>query len=309
DRPHGRRHPPRHGDDPRRDRVRPGEDGAARAARRRRRRRHGGLGLMALRVLVSEAIAPEGIDRLREAPGIEVTVGADWSREELLERIGGFDGLIVRSATHVDRELIEAAKGLKVIGRAGVGADNIDMEAATKRGLLVINSPEGNTVSTAEHTIAMLTALARSIPQAYAALVREKKWDRKRFVGVQSSGKSLGVIGLGRIGAEVAKRALAMDMQVLAYDPFVGEERMKKLGVVPAGLEEIYRQADFITVHTALTRQTEGMIGPAEFAMMKPGVRIINCARGGIIDEEALYHAIVEGRVAGAALDVFAEEP
>lgn len=261
-----------------------------------------------MKVLIADAIAPEGVERLTSA-GIEVVDGSGWSREELIERIGQFDGLIVRSATRVDAALIAAATRLRVVGRAGVGVDNIDVEAATKRGIVVINSPEGNTVSTAEHTIAMIGALARRIPQAHAALVRDGKWERSRFTGVQLAGKVLGVIGLGRVGSEVARRAMALEMRVIAYDPFISEERAKRLGVQLTTVEEICRQADFITVHTPLTRQTENLIGQEQFALMKPGVHIINCARGGIIDEEALYNAIVEGKVAGAALDVFVAEP
>lgn len=264
---------------------------------------------MALKVLVSDSLAEEGLERLYASEGVEVALGHEWSREELLNRIGEYDGLIVRSATRVDRALIEAGKRLRVIGRAGVGVDNIDLQAATKRGIVVINSPEGNTVSTAEHTIAMMAALARSIPQSYARLVRDGVWDRKRYVGVQLAGKVLGVLGLGRVGSEVAKRGAALGMEILAYDPFISEERAKRLGVTIATVEEICRSADFITVHTPLTKQTEGLISEKEFELMKPGVRIVNCARGGIIDEAALYNAIKSGKVAGAALDVFAEEP
>ena len=264
---------------------------------------------MAVRVLVSDSLAEEGIERLNASEGVEVTLGHEWSREELLARIGAYDGLIVRSSTRVDRELIEAATSLRVIGRAGVGVDNIDLNAATKRGIAVINSPEGNTVSTAEHTIAMMAALARSIPQSYARLVRDKVWDRKHYVGVQLAGKVLGVLGLGRVGSEVARRGAALGMEIMGYDPFISEDRAKKLGVTVATVEEICRAADFITVHTPLTKETNGLISSKEFELMKDGVRIVNCARGGIIDETALYKAIVSGKVAGAALDVFVDEP
>lgn len=264
---------------------------------------------MALKVLVSDAIAPEGFEILAGASDIAVTDGTAWSREELLERIGAFHGLIVRSATHVDKELIDAAHELRVVGRAGVGVDNVDLAAATKRGILVINSPEGNTVSTAEHTVAMMMALARSIPQAHASLSREGKWERSKYIGVQVAGKVLGIIGLGRIGTVVARSAIGLNMRVMAFDPLLNEERAAKLGVKLASIDEICREADFITVHAPLNRHTEGLIGRSEFELMKPGVRIINCARGGIIDEEALYDAIVAGKVAGAALDVFREEP
>lgn len=267
------------------------------------------MGVVALKVLVSDAIAEEGMAYLKESPGIEVTDGSSWSRAEVLERIGEYHGLIVRSATRVDAPLIEAAVNLRVIGRAGVGVDNVDLAAATKRGIVVINSPEGNTLSTAEHTLAMMFALARKIPQAYVSLVKEGKWERGRFLGVQLFGKTLGVVGLGRIGTEVAERAIAMGMKVLAYDPLLNEERAKRLGVTLATVEEICRHADFITVHTPLTRETEGLIGEKAFSLMKRGVYIINCARGGIVDEKALYDAIQQGIVAGAALDVFTEEP
>ncbi len=262
-----------------------------------------------LRVLVSDAVAPEGLERLTSAEALDVVDGTSWSRSELLERIGEFHGLIVRSATQVDAELLEAAESMHVVGRAGVGVDNIDLKAATKRGVVVINSPEGNTVSTAEHTIAMIAGLARSIPQAYAALVRDGVWDRRRFTGVQLAGKVLGVLGLGRVGSEVARRAAAMDMRVMGYDPFINEERARRLGVQLGTVDEICSKADFITVHTPLTKQTEGLVSEPQFQLMKPGVRVINCARGGIIDEKALYNAICAGRVAGAALDVFIEEP
>ena len=264
---------------------------------------------MAIKVLVSDAIAAQGMEYLRTSPGIEVTDGSQWSREELLSRIAEYEGLIVRSSTRVDAELIEAARNLRVVGRAGVGVDNVDLAAATRRGIVVINSPEGNTISTAEHTLAMMMALARKIPQAYVSLVREGKWERGRFMGTQVFGKTLGVLGLGRIGSEVAQRAIALGMKVLAYDPLVNEERAKRVGVTLATVDEICKEADFITVHTPLTRETEGLIGEREFSLMKTGVYVINCARGGIIDEKALYNAIRSGKVAGAALDVFVEEP
>lgn len=264
---------------------------------------------MALRVLISDQIAPEGVQILQTNGDIEVTDGTSWSREQLLENIAPFHGLIVRSSTQVDQELIDAAPNLRVIGRAGVGVDNVDLAAATKRGILVINSPEGNTVSTAEHTIAMMMALARKIPQAHMSLSRDRRWERSKYMGVQIVGKVLGILGLGRIGSEVARRAIGLGMTVIAYDPLVNEERAARLGVKLGSVEDVCREADFITVHTPLIKQTEGLLGPREFSIMKPGVRIINCARGGIVDEDALYDAIVQGKVAGAALDVFTEEP
>lgn len=264
---------------------------------------------MALRVLISDRIAEEGVGRLMAEPGLEVVVETDLTQEALLNIIGNFDGLVVRSSTQVTADLLAAAKQLKVIGRAGVGVDNIDVAAATKRGIIVINTPEGNTTATAEHTIAMMLAMARRIPQAHHALVHLKRWERNRFMGVQVQGKTLGVVGLGRVGSEVARRAVALDMRVLGFDPFISPDRAHKLGVHLASLDEICREAHFITVHVPMTKANEGLIGPEQFAQMRRGVYLINCARGGIIDESALLAALRSGVVAGAALDVFVTEP
>ncbi|HEX6971131.1 MAG TPA: phosphoglycerate dehydrogenase [Limnochordia bacterium] len=264
---------------------------------------------MALKVLVADSIAEEGLERLRAAQGVEPVVATGLSEEALIRAVADCAGLIVRSATRVTARVIEAAPRLQVIGRAGVGVDNIDVAAATRRGILVVNTPEGNTIAAAEHTIAMLLALARNIPQAHHCLMHERAWRRGDFIGVQLQGKVLGVVGLGRTGSEVAKRAAALEMRVIGYDPFVSEARWTKLGVEPVGLDELCRRADFITVHTHLTPQSRGLIGPRQFSLMRPGVRLINCARGGIIDEEALAEALRTGRVAGAALDVFEVEP
>jgi D-3-phosphoglycerate dehydrogenase len=261
-----------------------------------------------MRVLVSDSISERGIQILQEG-GVEVVVKTGLNQEELISIIGEFDGLVVRSQTKVTSDIIEAAKNLKVIGRAGVGVDNVDVPAATKQGIIVLNAPEGNTITTAEHTIAMMMALARNIPQAYIKLKSERKWDRKSFMGVEANGKTLGVVGLGRIGAEVAKRAQGMNMRVVAYDPYISEEKARELRIELASLEDVIKQADFITVHTPLTKDTRHMIDTKEFEMMKPGVRIINCARGGIISEAALVEGLRSGKVAGAALDVFEEEP
>jgi len=260
-------------------------------------------------VLVADPISEEGLALLRQQVGIQVDVRPGLTPAELVDCIGQYDGLIVRSATRVTAEVIAAASRLRVIGRAGVGVDNIDVDAATRKGIVVINAPEGNTIATAEHTIAMMFALARWIPQAHAAVSRDRQWDRQRFMGMQVQGKVLGVIGLGRIGSQVARRALALGMEVLAYDPYISSERAKELGVELADVDDICRRAHVITVHTPLTRATENLIGRRQFELMQPGVRIINCARGGIIDEEALYEALEEGKVAGAALDVFRHEP
>ena len=260
------------------------------------------------KILVSDPISDQGIQQLYEAPEITVDKKTGLNEDQLCEIIGEYDALLVRSQTKVTARVMEAAKRLKVIGRAGVGVDNIDLEAATERGIVVINAPDGNTVSTCEHTFAMIMALARNIPQAYAKTV-SGEWDRKSFVGVELRNKVLGIIGMGRIGSEVAKRAKAFGMEVIGYDPFLTEERAEKMGVRLASVEELVQQSDFITVHTPLTNETRHMINTEQFRKMKKGVRIINCARGGIIHEGALLQAIEDGIVAGAAFDVFEEEP
>ncbi|MBP2080053.1 D-3-phosphoglycerate dehydrogenase [Oceanobacillus polygoni] len=259
-------------------------------------------------ILISDPLSEDGIRPLREAPNMNLVNETNLSTEELEDRIGEFDALLVRSQTQVTRELINKATRLKIIGRAGVGVDNIDLDAATENGIIVVNAPNGNTNSAAEHTIAMLMSLSRNIPQAYHAL-KHKKWDRKKYVGVELKNKTLGVVGLGRIGAEVAFRAKGQRMNVVAYDPFLTKERADKMGIGYGTLEEVIEQADFITVHTPLMKETRHLINAEAFERMKQGVHIINCARGGIIDEDALYDAIVSKKVAGAALDVFEEEP
>lgn len=259
-----------------------------------------------MKILVSDSIAEEGIKILkREA---EVDVSTKLPREELIKRIKDYDALVVRSATKVTRDVIEAGERLRVIGRAGVGVDNIDVDAATERGIIVLNAPEGNTIAAAEHTMGMMMALARNIPQANMSL-KGKKWEKGKFMGVEIYDKVLGIIGLGRIGTEVAKRCQSFGMRILAYDPYISEEKAKSLGVKLTTVDEIIKNADFITVHTPLTKETQNLIGAKEFEKIKKGVRMINCARGGIIDEEALYNALKSGKVAGAALDVFVKEP
>jgi D-3-phosphoglycerate dehydrogenase len=260
------------------------------------------------KVLVSDPISDLGIQQLVDAADIAVDKKPGLSEDELVAIIGEYDALLVRSQTRVTPKIMEAGKQLKVVGRAGVGVDNIDLNAATQRGIIVINAPDGNTITTCEHTFAMMMAVARHIPQAYLKTVGGT-WDRKSFLGVELRGKTLGVLGMGRIGSEVAKRAKAFGMQILGYDPFMTEERAEKIGVKLASVDEIVRQADFMTVHTPLTPETRHMIGKAQFDVMKPGMRIINCARGGIIDEIALVDAIDNGIVAGAAFDVFEVEP
>jgi len=259
-----------------------------------------------VKVLVSDPIAEQGIEILKDNFDVDIATGLEPL--ELIKRIGNYEALIVRSETQVTKEVINAGKKLKIIGRAGVGVDNIDVNAATERGIIVVNAPEGNTISAAEHTIAMMMSMSRNIPQANASL-KGKKWDRKKFMGVEVRGKTLGVLGLGRIGSEVAKRALGMEMIILAYDPFISAERAKDLGVELTTVEDIVRRADYITVHTPLTKETKDLISTKEFAIMKKGVRLINCARGGIINEEALAKAVKDGIVGGAAIDVFTKEP
>ncbi|MGE5529563.1 MAG: phosphoglycerate dehydrogenase [Patescibacteria group bacterium] len=260
-----------------------------------------------MKVLVLDGVAEAGIAVLREA-GLETEIKGTPSKDELIGMIGEYDAMIVRSQTKVTAEVIAAAGRLKVIGRAGVGVDNVDVPAATQRGIIVMNAPDGNTISTAEHTVAMIMALSRNIPAAVASL-KAGKWDRKSFTGVEVRDKTLGIIGLGRIGTEVARRMQAMGMAILGYDPFLTEERAEKLGVTLASIDDIVARADYITVHTPLTPETKGLLGAEAMAKMKKGVRLINCARGGIIDEAALVAAVKSGKVAGAALDVYNEEP
>lgn len=263
---------------------------------------------MAVKILVTENIDQAGLKRLEAEPGVSVTLETKWSAAELVASIGEYHALIVRSHTMVDANLLAAATKLKVVGRAGVGVDNIDVTAATHQGILVVNAPEANTTSTAEHTLAMMMALARNIPDACISL-RQGQWERSKYMGVQLAGKKLGVLGLGRVGSEVARRAQALDMKVIAYDPFISPERARQLGVSLASVSEVCNAVDFLTVHTPLTAQTRGLVGAGELAGVRPGLRIINCARGGIVDETALLAALNDGRVAGAALDVFNEEP
>ncbi|MBD0380631.1 phosphoglycerate dehydrogenase [Paenibacillus sedimenti] len=259
------------------------------------------------KVLVSDPISDMGIQMLYDASDVEVVKQPGLSEDELVAIIGEYDALLVRSQTKVTEKIMTAGSKLKVIGRAGVGVDNIDLEAATKRGIVVINAPDGNTIATCELTFAMMMSTARMIPQAYKKTVGGE-WDRK-FIGVELRNKTLGILGMGRIGSEVAKRAKVFGMNVIGYDPFLTEERAEKMGVKLGSVNEIAAQADFITVHTPLTPETRHLIGKTQFELMKKGVRIINCARGGIIDEMALVEAIDQGIVAGAAFDVFEVEP
>jgi D-3-phosphoglycerate dehydrogenase len=259
------------------------------------------------RVLVKEKIGDSGVALLREH--FDVDIGTDWTDEQLAERIGDYDGIVIRSATQLTPELIGRAGRLRVIGRAGVGVDNVDVESATKRGIVVANAPESNVVTAAEHTMALLLALARNVPQAYVSLT-EGKWERSKFSGVELYEKTLGILGFGRIGQLVAQRARGFGMRVLAFDPFVSAERYRELRVDKAeSVDDIYAQAEFITVHLPKTPETQGFLDAEAFAKMRDGVRVLNVARGGLIDEQALQEALDSGKVAGAALDVFPSEP
>lgn len=261
-----------------------------------------------MKILVTDSLAPEGLEVFKNTEGFEVDVKLGLKPDELKQLCADYDGWVIRSGTKITAELIEAAKNLKVIGRAGVGYENIDADAATKRGIVVMNTPGGNNVTTGEHTIALMMALARHIPQAVASL-KGGKWDRNKFVGVELCNKTIGVIGLGNVGRIVAERAAGLRMKVIGYDPFIASENIARMGVEPGTLEEIFTKSDFITVHVPLTPETQALINKAAFAKMKKGVRIINCARGGIVDEQDLADAIKAGKVAGAALDVYVDEP
>ena len=261
-----------------------------------------------IKILVSDPLSEEGLKILKEVKEFQVDVKTELKPDVLKETIRDYDALIVRSATKVTKDVIGQANKLRVIGRAGVGLDNVDLEAATQKGIIVMNTPAGNTISTAEHTLSMILALSRNIPQSNASL-KHGEWKRSKFMGVELYNKILGIIGLGRIGSEVARRALSFGMKVLTYDPFLSREIAESLGVEVVELKELLGRSDYITVHTPLTDETKHIISTKELAMMKQGVRIINCARGGIIDEVALVNAIKEGKVAGSAIDVFEKEP
>lgn len=259
-----------------------------------------------MRVLVADPIAEDGLDILRQRLPVDVKTGL--TEDQLVGTIGDYQALVVRSGTTVTARIIAAADQLQVIGRAGVGVDNIDVDAATQRGILVVNAPDGNTIAAAEHTIAMMMALARHIPFADCSL-RTGHWERRQFMGVEVTGKTLGVVGLGRIGREVVRRGRGLQMDVLAYDPYVSNEQAQRLGIKICGLEELLCSSDFVTVHVPLTEDTSSMIGSHELELFKPTASVINCARGGIIDEAALHAALEADQLAGAALDVFKDEP
>jgi D-3-phosphoglycerate dehydrogenase len=261
-----------------------------------------------MKILISDNLSRAGVELLRRHEQFRVDVNPGLKPEELKKIIGDYQALIVRSETKVTPDILAAADNLKVIGRAGTGVDNIHVPSATQRGIVVMNAAGGNSVTTAEHTISLMMSLARKIPQAHGKL-KNGKWDKKSFMGVELAGKTLGVIGLGNIGKIVASRAVGLAMKVVAYDPFITKEVATRAGIELAALDEVFRRADFVTVHTPMTDETKGIIGPSAFAKMKDGVRVINCARGGLVDEPALYDAIKSGKVAGAALDVFEQEP
>ncbi len=262
---------------------------------------------MAPRVLISDKLSPAAVAIFKER-GVEVDVKPGLDKEELAKIIGDYDGLAIRSATKVTAKLLEHAKKLKVVGRAGIGVDNVDIPAATARGVIVMNTPFGNSITTAEHAIALMFALARQIPAADAS-TQAGKWEKNRFMGVELTGKTLGVIGCGNIGSIAASRALGLRMRVIAYDPFLSVEKAGEIGVEKVELDDLLARADFITLHTPMTAQTKNILSAENIAKTKKGVRIINCARGGLVDEAALAAALDSGHVAGAAFDVFTEEP
>jgi D-3-phosphoglycerate dehydrogenase / 2-oxoglutarate reductase len=260
------------------------------------------------RVLIADDLSPRGVEILRACKAIEVDVKVGLKPPELAGIIGGYHALVVRSATKVSAEILEAARSLRIVGRAGIGVDNIDVKAASRRGIIVENTPGGNATTAAEHAICLLGAMARFVPQATASM-KAGKWEKKKFQGVELTDKTLGVIGLGNIGRIVADRGRGLKMKVIAYDPFIGPEAAERLGVELVGLDQLYARSDFITVHTPMTAETKGLIGAEALQRMKPGVYLVNAARGGIVDEDALLQALESGKVAGAALDVFVKEP
>ena len=258
------------------------------------------------RILISDPIAPEGVELLKAQADVDVKTGLE--PRELIEILGDYEALIVRSETKVTAEVVHAGNRLQVIARAGIGVDNIDLEAATTSGIAVVNAPAGNTIAAAEHTMSLMLALARNLPQAHQS-VKQGKWERSSFMGIEVRNKTLGVIGLGRVGSEVARRAQSFAMRLIAYDPFVSPDYARILGVELVSLDGLLAQSDFVTLHTPHTESTHALIGEPQLAMMKPGSRVINVARGELIDEEALLNALDDGKLAGVALDVFTQEP
>lgn len=261
-----------------------------------------------MKILVCDPISDEGLELLYNTPGLEITTKYKSTEEELIELAPEYHAILVRSQTKITAPIIENATQLKVIGRAGVGVDNIDVDAATLKGIVVVNAPEGNTIAATEHTMAMMLAVARSIPQANYKL-RNGEWDRKTFMGVELRNKTLGIVGLGKIGSQVAKRAKAFDMKIIGYDPYISRARADQIGVEIVDLKNLFKASDFITIHLPKTEETKNILNKEAFKLMKDGVRIINCARGGVIDEDALLEALKDKKVAGAAIDVFSKEP
>jgi D-3-phosphoglycerate dehydrogenase len=260
------------------------------------------------KVLVSDNLGEAGIKMFEEDPAIAVNVQTGLDPAELKTIIGDYDALVIRSATQVTEEILTAAAKLKVVGRAGIGLDNVDIPAATKRGVVVMNTPTGNVITTAEHTIAMMMALTRNIPWGTSTL-KAGLWEKKKLQGREVFNKALGIIGFGKIGSIVADRARGLKMQVIIHDPFVAPEQIEKAGLEPVSIEELYRRSDYISLHVPKMKETLGLLNKAAFDQMKDGVMIINCARGGIVDEVDLNEALVSGKVGGAALDVFEHEP
>lgn len=261
-----------------------------------------------MKVLISDSMSERCVEIFKNAPGLQVDVNTKLKPEELKKVIKDYHALVVRSATKVTAEIIEAADNLKVIGRAGTGVDNIDTQAATKKGIVVMNTPGGNTITTAEHAVSMLMALARKIPQATASM-RKGEWEKKKFEGTEVTSKTLGILGVGNIGSVVADRAQGLKMNVIAYDPYLSQEAANRMGVELVSLEELYKKSDFISIHVPLTNETKNLVNKDAFAKMKKGVKIVNCARGGIVNEKDLCDAIKAGIVSSAALDVFEKEP
>ncbi len=260
------------------------------------------------KILVLDNIAEEGVNVLKSSGIFQVDVKKPMTPEELSPIIGNYDGIIVRSATKLRKEVLEKAEKLKAIGRAGIGLDNIDVDYATLKGIVVMNTPQENALAAAEHTMAMIMSAARNIPQATMSM-KEGKWEKKKFMGIQLYGKTLGIIGLGNIGTIVADRAKGLKMKVIAFDPYISQEKAKNMGIELVSLEELFKNSDIITVHTPLTKETKGIVGKKAFSLMKDGVIVVNCARGGIVDEDALLEALNSGKVRCAALDVFSQEP
>jgi D-3-phosphoglycerate dehydrogenase len=260
-----------------------------------------------MKVLISDVLAEVGVTILEEA-GIEVDVNTGLAPEELKKIIGQYDGLVIRSATKVTSEIIASADNLKIVGRAGIGLDNVDIPEASKNGIVVMNAPDGNATTAAEHAIAMMMALTRNIPQATARL-KEGGWDKKKFQGREVTGKTLGIIGIGRIGAIAADRAKGLRMKIMAFDPYMPQDVAEKMGIELVSLDELCKRADYFTVHVPLTKETAKLVSDNEFKLMKSEAFFIDCARGGVVDEEALYRALKDGEIRGAALDVFESEP